>query len=231
MGRPKQRIKAGASVSSVNLDALHNLEFFEEVASLVKLGFPLSKILQFIRSRGEWQELTDQQGLNIIEAYRKSLPPGELVRVRLPAAFIEAVEKVSKGLDEIEELERLYKLQMERLSIDFDKEKKIGKLFRTTVFEVKAALEILRSIAQIKMDLGIVERRIGKVDIGVTTHVTADVRQRFPDNPIIANVLADPQKGMRILQVINRVIDLSQSGHGELTQLPQHDEKDGSGKE
>jgi len=206
MGYPKRRIKTNASVaSSTAADKVRDLDCFEDVDSLIRLGFPPRKILQYIRSRDEWTDIADQAALSYIEAYRKSLPAGEIVKVRLPSVFIEAVDKLKEGLDEIKELEELYRIQKERIEIDYKTEKKIGKLFRTTVGEIRAAMDILKTLADLKMDLGLVERQIGRVSVEIDANARAQIQAQFPENPLIANVLGDPQKRAKIYNVITQL--------------------------
>ena len=59
--------------------------------------------------------------------YKSSLPPAEIVKE--PPVYVQkAIEKMTRGVNEIEELEKLYLLQLKRISIDAETESKINKL-------------------------------------------------------------------------------------------------------
>ena len=65
-----------------------------------------------------------------------------------------AIEKLKRGVNEIEELEHLYLFQLKRISIDAETEEKINKLFSGTAREIQLAADLLTRMLDKKMELG-----------------------------------------------------------------------------
>ncbi len=131
---------------------------FDEFDKKVKAGIALEEI-------GRWLQEDMFQQLDIkreslvrkLYRYKASLPPAEIVRE--PPIYIQkAIEKMARGVNEIEELEKLYLLQLRRISIDAETEVKINKLFSSTGGEIKIAADLLNSMMQKKMELGIMTK-------------------------------------------------------------------------
>jgi hypothetical protein len=118
-----------------------------------------------------------------------------------------AQQKVAEGIDELKELENLYRLQMERIHIDFALEKKFNKLIPATAQEVRAAREILSTIAELKMDLGLHERHLGRID--GDAEVSAVVMARVGDEKIAA-VLSNSEKRQRLLGIAKQLVGKSE---------------------
>lgn len=177
---------------------LRGLKCFDEVHRRIVEGWHLSAIAAYIQDEEkEYTETTRAGVVTELQRYRDSIPPAQLIKSRMPQVFDKAADEVQKGLDELEELEKLYRRQVKRIDIDMASEQKIGKLFPTMTQEIRTAREILHSIAQLKMDLGLNDRHIGTVD--VDAHITAHCEQHA--NSRVATVLADPQQRQRLLGI------------------------------
>ena len=100
--------------------------------------------------------------IQTLKEFRGSIPPAMRAARVMPKAILEAREEVEKGLDELAALEDLYALQTQRMNIDGEVEKKIGKLIPTMTQEVRVAREILQTYADLKMDLGLSKRHLGR---------------------------------------------------------------------
>lgn len=201
---------------------LRALKCFKEVHQRLLEGWSPGKLAAFIQD--DQKEYTDV-GRASLEAqlgeYRASLPPGELVKERLPRFHAEQAQKVQEGFDELAEMESLYKMQLERISIDLKTEKTIGKLMPSMTQEMRAAREILSDIAQLKMDLGVNERHLGKME--VETQVIADVTQRYDSN--VGAVMAQPESRRKLLGIAERFMSLA-SGRANVEGDLEHDEAD-----
>lgn len=185
---------------------LRSMKCFREVHERIIDGWPLAEIARFVQDeRREYGDVTRDGFLNILKEYRATIPPAQLIQKRMPPTFAKAAEEVRKGLDELEELEKLYQLQMRRIGIDEGTEKKINKLMPSMTQEVRVAAEILARIASLKMDLGLSERHLGKVDIDAKIH--AEVEGRYGSQAVIA-VIQNPEARRKVLGLAERLLQL-----------------------
>lgn len=182
---------------------------FAEAHERILQGWPLAEVARFIQE--ENQEYTDVEPESLVaqlKEYRSTLDPALLASVRLPKPIIQAAKKVEKGLDELDALEKLYGLQMERIDIDLNVEKSIKKLIPTMTQEVRVAREILQTYADLKMDLGLSKRHIGQIE--VDTHVVAEVTAKY-GKPSVTKVMASPESRRKVLSVTDKILQLAQA--------------------
>jgi hypothetical protein len=189
---------------------IKTLKCYQEVYDRILEGWPPSNIAAFIQDiRHEATDLTREGMISAIVDFRASLPPAELIKKRLTKTYTDAAQEVEEGIDEIKELEKLYKLQMRRITIDAETEKKINKLLPTTGQEVRIAREILSTYADLKMDLGLSKRHLGQMDIDA--RVAADVAVRYTNKAEVQQVLNDPQSRKKVLNLVERLVSKSAS--------------------
>ncbi len=187
---------------------IRQLRCFSEVYDRFLEGWPVAEIARFIQDIKK--EATDISRAGVVAAlldFRATIPPAELTKRRMMPAYIDAVETVEKGLDELHELEKLYRLQMSRVSIDVTNEKNIKKLLPTTGQEVRIAKEILTAYADLKMDLGLSKRHIGQVD--VEGRLLADVAVHYGAD--VGSVLTDAQARKKVLGLAQRLLSMRAS--------------------
>ena len=186
---------------------VRTLVCFQEVYDRILDGWPLSEVARFIHEvKKEALDLGRSGLVAALQDYRKTIPPAELVKKRLTPVFIEAAKEVEEGIDELQELEKLYKLQMGRISIDLKNEQNIKKLLPTTGQEVRVAREILSNYADLKMDLGLSKRHLGQMD--VEARLMADVAVRY-NKPEVQTVLSNPQSRKKVLSLVERLMSKS----------------------
>jgi hypothetical protein len=195
---------------------------FDEVYSRILDGWPLSEVARFIQDiKKEATDLTRSGLIATLQDFRQTIPAAELTKKRLTPVYINAVKEVEEGLDELKEIEKLYKLQMRRIEIDVQNENNIKKLLPTTGQEVRIAREILSTYADLKMDLGLSKRHLGQMD--VDARVMADVALRYNKTEVQA-VLNDPQSRKKVLGLVERLMSKSAgalvSGLGEAASPP-----------
>ena len=138
---------------------------FDEFDKKVKAGIALEEIARWLQE--DMFQQTDIKRESLVRKlyrYKASLPPAEIVRE--PPIYIQkAIEKMARGVNEIEELEKLYLLQLKRISIDAETEAKINKLFSSTGVEIKIAADLLNSMMQKKMELGIMSKAPEQLEV------------------------------------------------------------------
>lgn len=85
-----------------------------------------------------------------------------------PLYVKKAIEKLKRGINELEELEALYLLQLRRISIDAQTEEKINKLFSNTSKEIALARDILKDMFYIKQQLGLVQTQPQRIEVSTS---------------------------------------------------------------
>ena len=144
---------------------LQAMPCFVEFDKKVKAGIALEEV-------GRWlqEDMFQQTGIKReslvrkLYRYKASLPPADIVKE--PPVYVQkAIEKMSRGVKEIDELEKLYLLQLRRISIDAETESKINKLFSSTGHEIRIAADLLNSMMQKKMELGILNKAPEQVEM------------------------------------------------------------------
>lgn len=184
---------------------LKGLKCFQEVHERIVEGWTLSDVAKFIQEdRQEYTDISPASLNALLNDYRLTIPPAEKA-ARIPTVAKRAAVVVDRGLDELEEMQKLYLLQMERIQIDFGKEKMIGKLLPTMTQEVRTAREILQSFADLKMDLGLADRHLGSID--VNAQLTADITARY-GKASVAGVIADPDSRRKVLSIAEKMLQL-----------------------
>jgi hypothetical protein len=199
---PAQSLKPLVKRGTGKFVRLRSLKCYPEILTRVREGVPLAEVVRFIQQdRQEYTDVTPGSLTTLLTDFRNSLPLAQRAEGHLPEAVSRAMRKVEAGLDEMAELEKLYKMQMDRINIDLASEKKIGKLFATTVKEIQTAAELLVKHAGLKMDLGLTERHIGTLDLDTTVQ---DVSQKY--GPAVAKVLADPEARKRVTTLAMKLL-------------------------
>ena len=189
---------------------LRALQCFPEVHGKICDGWPISAVAKFIQE--ERQEYTDAKLCTlegVLQKYRDALPKSDLVKGRLPKYFQDAIAEVEGEIDELLEFTKLYRLQMERIGIDLQTEKSIKKLFPTMTQEMRVAGEILNRVAQLKMDLGLNERHLGRVDI--EAQILGEVSAKY-DGTDIGKVLENPKSRGRLRSIAEHALSLAKRG-------------------
>lgn len=185
---------------------LRGLKCFKELHQRLLEGWAPSKVAQFVQEdRKEYTDIGRASLETQLSEYRASLPPGEVVKERLPRFHAEQAEKVEKGFDELAEMEKLYDMQLKRIEIDAKIERGVGKLMPSMTQEIRTAREILSGIAQLKMDLGVNERHLGKME--VEAQVVQDVTKNY--DPNVGKVMEKPESRRKLLGLAERFMSLA----------------------
>jgi len=184
---------------------LRTLRCFNEVYERLLAGWSPSELARFIQeSRNEYTHASHVTLMQVLQRFRDTIPPAQLMAKRLPKSFEKAVEKTEEGIDELAEMEKLYRMHMERVNIDFTTEKNIKKLMPTMTQEIRVASELLGRIADLKMDLGVSTRHLGQVDAEVT--IKSETSRYGKES--VKKVMEDPEKRRKVLNVAERILAL-----------------------
>jgi len=154
----KRRAKSSPKKNVKAFKRLRELPFFEELDRKIKMNIAVEEIARWIQE--DKMQLTDLKRESLVRQlyrYKASIPPGEIAEVE-PLFFHKAIEKLKRGVNEIEELEKLYLFQLKRISMDARTEEKINKLFSGMNKEIQLAADLLEKLIEKKMELGLLSR-------------------------------------------------------------------------
>lgn len=213
---PRQRKPMKPRSRSNRFKKLRALACFDDVYTRVCDGWALAEIARFIQDeRKEYTEISRGGLEKMLTDFRvQEVPAGDLVKKRFPEVYDAAKEEVEKGIDEVKELEELYRIQMHRIGTDFKTEKAIGKLLPSMTSEIKEARQLLESLSNLKMEMGLASRAPQKhehdVSVGVSVEATigAELAEHFSSDAV-KDVLQDPESRHRVQGVIDRFLKLA----------------------
>lgn len=181
------------------------------------MGWSSSDLAKFIQEESnELVGLSPSYVRKMLDEYRRTIPPAELLLTTQNTKVANnATQKVVSGLQELDELNRLYEIQMQRISIDVENEKKINKLFQTTGREIFYAMKILKQSSDLKMDLGIAKRQLGEVS--VNGQAAVQIADRYSDG--IGKVMTDPDSRRKVLGMVEALMSLGSKANIDATEI------------
>lgn len=192
------------TIKPVAFSKLKGLKCFKIVHKHLVDGWPLTEVARIIQEdHQEYTEVTKSGLVAMLHKYKATIPPVEMAEKVITQDHLAALKKVEEGIDELAELTKLYKIQMERVGLDLTLEKNMKKMLNTTGQEVRIAKEILGAISELKMDLGLNDRHLGKTETSTTTTqilLHADV------SPDARKVLDNPDGRRKLLGVAQRLL-------------------------
>jgi hypothetical protein len=171
------------------------------------MGWSSPDLVKFIQEEsGELKHLSAGYVKKMVDDFRKTIPPAELLlTTQNTNVAMHAAQKLANGMYELEKLNELYDLQMDRIKIDVENEKKINKLFPSTGREIFYAMKILNQSSQLKMDLGIAKRQLGEVS--VTGEASVQIADRYNDG--VGKVISNPDGRRKVLGMVEALMALS----------------------
>lgn len=172
----------------------------------MRMGWSSAELVKFIQIESkELVTLSTGYVRKMLDDLRRAIPPAELMMTtQNTMVAMNAANKVSIGLNELDELNKLYEMQMNRIKIDVDNETKINKLFQTTGREIFYAMKILKQSSDLKMDLGIAKRQLGEVAVTATSGI--QISDRYNDG--IGKVMTDPDSRRKVLGMVETLMSL-----------------------
>lgn len=203
----KPRIRPISRITSSPLNKLKSARCFQEIDRRLRLGWSTGDLARMVHEEfGELQDISLKYLKKLIDKYRLSIPPAELSMTSTNSVVSRnATKKVAEGLNELDEIERLYDIQMKRIDIGVSNEEKIKMLLPNTGKEVFVAMKLLKQSADLKMDLGLVKRNLGTME--VTGQLAAEVTERY-GRDAIGKVISDPDSRRKVLGLAERLIAL-----------------------
>lgn len=206
------------------VERIRKLPYEHEIRDMAFCGMSASYITSYIKDvHGDFAEMQKEQLRQGVERYLRATISQEDAVKRLPKwmtlALVEKINVMKEKLDELEQLETLYKMQLDRIKIDYETEKGIKKLFATTHREFITAADILHKSFSIKQALGIVDVG-GIAPKAITVHdeeqKLLDAEKRFGSNAV-DRVLKNPESRRKLL---NALEVMSKAQANKVEQVP-----------
>lgn len=206
----KPRIRP-VSRSQKKAKRLQECRCLAEVDRRLRLGWSSYKIADYIQHEAnELSGMSNNYVRKLVDDYRKMIPPTEIaLSSQNHSARQKANARTAAGIEELDELEKLYQLQMKRIKIDVENEEKINKLLPTTGREIFYAMKLLKQSSDLKMDLGLATRQLGEVS--VTGAAAAQISDRYNNN--VGQVLADPDSRRKVLGFVETLMSVANKAH------------------
>lgn len=202
---------------------LRACDCFPEAKNRLLAGVPPTKVAKFIQDNGEYTHIHWRSLAAQLCAYRRTLHPAELVKIREPDFVADAKEKIQQALDEEAEIAELFQVQKERIKQGRSLEEKLGVLNKTLGNEVRIAAELLRTSAAIKEQTGLADP---VADRGIAPAHMYDVRSRYGER--VAKVIEDPSKRSRVLSAVGALLSAADNKAKE-QELAEQEAKAGVG--
>ena len=178
---------------------IRQLACIEDVDRKLKENRAIPDVAEYIQEVAmEATDISRQSLITGLHRYKKDMTPVELTERVLPDLVQKAEERVAKGLNELEELERIFELQMGRVELGMQFEKSTRILNRFVNQEVALAAQILQKRHNMKMDLGF----DGGRDLGtlsIRPELAESVRDRHGAD--VAEAMSDAEARGRALSI------------------------------
>ncbi len=153
---------------------LKGLDCFDEVDAKIKAGVSPDEVARWLQE--DLLQMTEIQRESLrrqLYRYKAELPASELIKGREEPLFIrKAIEKMNRGINELDELEKLYLYQLKRISKNAETEDKLSIMLKGTSKEIQLATDMLEKMIELKMELGLVNRQPQKTQVeGLIGHM------------------------------------------------------------
>jgi len=126
----------------------------------------------------------------------------------MPLKFAEVWKAVEKVIYELGELKDLYKLQRGRVDNFAEREGELPIPLPGLGDEIEKAVKILSTLIDKKMDLGVVERKLGRVSVNQmnddSIKVVEEAQVKYRE-PSIAKMLTNETSRDKVLKIFDKI--------------------------
>jgi hypothetical protein len=176
---------------------LKHLKCWDDVDTKVRAGVPIENIARWIQDdKGEYTHVKYDSVVRALYRYKRSLPATALA-IPEPLHIHRKIEHLKRGVNELDELERLYLLQITRISDFVATEEKMKFPIKGIVKEIESAKGLLLEMVRIKQDLGLLDRLPVQTDLHL--NVSAQTHAEFIEN-------MDPEKRAKLATVADALM-------------------------
>lgn len=198
--RPVVRASVPSPASQPEKGAkLRSMKCWPEVERRLMAGFPVAQVVEYIQEdQKEYLHCTPESLRVILYDYRRSAPEGQKAEASVPKFAAEALARLDSGIDEVNELGELYKIQMKRIGAAITMEEGFsGLLQQNTTIAISQAAKLLMQRAELKIRLGIVGGEKPK-DVGEER-----VKERY--GPGVADLVNNPEARGKVISLVRRM--------------------------
>jgi len=192
---------------------LHGFASFPEAKHRILAGVTPTRVARWMHEQGDYTDIPVRSLAATLCAYRRTLSARELIATREPQFVAEAKDEVNSGLDELQELAAIFAIQKNRVVMGHELESKLKILNKSLGNEVRIAGELLRTSMTIKQSLGLASG--GDADRRGDPTFKHDVRSRYGER--VAQVLENPGKRNRVLNVVSSLLEAAEAKKVEAT--------------
>ena len=183
------------------VQSLLELPSLKDIRAKLCSGWELRQVAEYVHSRGDLLSLSVRSLIKALATYKDTIPRHLFVTTN-DALVHEAQKSVVEGIEVLAELQDLYKLQRERIAIDWNIEKNLRKLTPDMHKELRLATDMLQRYAQIQMDFGLTERQLGNVTVEAVSApgMSSDAQK----------VLSSPKSRHKLLELTQVAVQLKE---------------------
>lgn len=161
-GQPHARLKA--------------LPQFGEVDKKIRAGVSVEQIANWLYDEEKvYQHASKAALIRALYRYKDSIPANQLADSGLPPHKAKKLEELNKEINELDELTKLYHLQMNRIALATEQEETINFLTKGTRQEIEEARNLLLALAELKMKLGLLDEKPKQLNVSVTAQQVAEI--------------------------------------------------------
>lgn len=200
---PRHVTKKPSRGSRDRYKRLKSLNCFPEVNGMLKEGRSPNDVARFIQEqRGEYDDIKHDTLMRILQKYREEIPPAQLIAPQRPKVVFDAQDRFDDGVRELERLDELYNLQMERVYEAREREKTFPFLIDNLRENIDQAVKIVHEMHDVKMDLGIGGgRNLGTLTMSPGT--VDYVKSQYGDG--VARVIQSSESRNKVLSLVRRM--------------------------
>lgn len=189
---------------------IRSLKCYDQLIALIQAGGTYGDGARFIKDQGEMKNLKTRSAEQAVRRFFEDHPelgvtkdPALARAIDLkyggdpPGYIVKLRDGVEDHIDALAEMEALYEIQKDRVLEYREKEtegESVGSALRA---EIKVALQMLREISGVQMDLAIVERVPARLDARVAHRKQLDVSTQLAElisgQPEVAKLLESPE--------------------------------------
>lgn len=185
---------------------IRKLRCFKQLHYRLVSGWTLKECAQWLqKEKGELRKLTEASLIVALGRYRSDIPEDE--RVFDPEDAVDPDEFLPKGIEEINETERLYQMQLRRIEHAMGREQTGDALDKHLNPEIALALDLLKRSHEMKMDLGMG----GGKNLGTMTfrpELMVEINQKYGDD--IGGAVADSESRNKVLSIARSLSEFKQ---------------------
>jgi hypothetical protein len=175
-----------------------------QVREMLVAGHPVPRVVEYIQTSA--LELTDVARPTLItiltEIRRKEIPVVEKLAVQDPKALDEAKKEFHDKYANLRGIQGLLNMQLERIQMGREMEKKIKVINTRLASEVSLAHSFYESMQRIQMEMGF----FGEKKLGTITVMPQDVdaaRRKYGEQ--VATAMMSPESRGRVLSILSQV--------------------------